>query len=138
MADTIRRQAVEAACPACSRGNTLLLPEGCCGNEFVWHARCRGCGAWRWFHSREDRLFVRAIRETAGRRDEPEGLSPEGTREAHAAYESTLDPCGCGGRYQVVMDMRDVPCLGCGRALRQARLPIDRARPVDVPPLRIR
>ncbi len=133
---TIRRLSVEVGCPGCARPNGLLIPEGCCGNEFVWHARCRACGAWRWFHAREDASFVLAVRETARRRGERVGLSPEGTREAHAAFEATVDPCACGGRFQVVMDMRDVPCLGCGAALRQASVPVDRSSAVEVGPLR--
>jgi hypothetical protein len=132
----IRRLALDLSCPSCSRANTVLLPEASCGNEFVWHARCAGCGGWRWFHSREDRDFVRAVRGTARRRGEPGGLSPEGTREAHAAFEATVAPCVCGGRLRVVMEVQDVPCLGCGRPLRGAPLPEGKGRPVDVPPLR--
>lgn len=133
---SIRRLAVEVGCPACSRPNTLLVPEGCCGNEFVWHARCGGCGAWRWFNAREDEAFVRVVKETSARRGEPGGLSPEGTREAHASFESTLDPCGCGGRWRVAFELRDLPCLGCGGSLRGVALPLDRGLTVSVPALR--
>ena len=55
------------------------------------------------------------IKETAKRRDEPGGLSPEGTREAHAAFEGTVAPCGCAGRFKVVMDVAAEACVGCGR-----------------------
>lgn len=132
----IRRLAVDVGCPQCGRPNTLLLPEGCCGNEFLWHARCGGCGAWRWFHAREDAEFVRAVRETARRRGETEGLSPEGTREAHAAFEATVEPCPCGGRFRVVFDFREAACVGCGAALGGKPLPVVPARPVAVEPLR--
>lgn len=133
---SIRRLAVDVACPGCARPNPLLLPESACGNEFVWHVRCRACGAWRWFHSRQEEAFVRAVKETSRRRGEPGGLSPEGTREAHAAFEATVDPCGCGGRFGVVMAVEDVPCSGCGGRLLEGPLSADGARPVDVAPLR--
>jgi hypothetical protein len=133
---SIARLAIDVRCPGCDRENTLLVPEGCCGNEFVWHVRCGGCGAWRWFHSREDTSFVMSVKETARRRDEPGGLSAEGTREAHAVFEKTVDPCACGGAFRVVFEMKEVPCLGCGRSLRDAALPVDRGRTVEVPPLR--
>ena len=132
----ITRFAMDVACPACERGNTLLLPEASCGNEFVWHARCGGCGAWRWFHSRQDPAFVRAVKETARRREEPGGLSAEGTREAHDAFAATVDPCSCGGRFHVVREIMDEPCLGCGRPLRGATLPEVRRRQFSVAPLR--
>jgi hypothetical protein len=132
----LRRLAIDLQCPECSRTNTVLLPEASCGNEFVWHARCAACGGWRWFHSREDPSFVLAVKETARRRNEMGGLSKEGTREAHAAFEATVDPCGCGGRFKVVMKVQDVPCTGCGRLLQDAPLPEGTGKPVDVPPLR--
>jgi len=132
----IRRLAIDVACPSCARANCLLLPEASCGNEFVWHARCGACGAWRWFHSRQDASFVLSVKETARSRGEPGGLSPEGTRQAHAAFEATVEPCACGGRFKVVMEVQDVPCLGCGGALRGAPLPEGKGSPVDVPPLR--
>ena len=130
----IRRFAVEGPCGGCGRPNLMLIPEGCCGNEFVWHARCGSCGGWRWFHSREDAAFVRAIREAAKRRNEPGGLSPEGTREAHAAYEATLAPCGCGGRFRVAFDLTAVPCPGCGRALGAAFIGAGKKVTVEVAP----
>lgn len=132
----ITRFAMDVACPSCSRGNTLLLPEASCGNEFVWHARCGACGAWRWFNSRQDASFVRAVKETARRRDEMSGLSPEGTREAHAWFATTLDPCPCGGRFHVVREVMDEPCLGCGRPLQGASFPGVRGLQVSVAPLR--
>jgi len=132
----VRRVAVDLACPSCARPNPVLLPEASCGNEFVWHARCAGCGAWRWFHSREDASFVLAVKETARRRGEAGGLSPEGTREAHAAFEATVEPCACRGRFKVVREMEDVPCLGCGRPLRGAAIPAGPGSRIDVPPLR--
>ena len=116
----ITRFAMELACPACAKPNTLLLPEASCGNEFVWHARCGGCGGWRWFHSRQEASFVLAVKETARRRDEWSGLSPQGTREAHAAFEATVDPCPCSGRFHVVLEILDEPCVGCGKPLRSA------------------
>ena len=131
----IRRYAVEGPCGGCGRPAVLLVPEGCCGNEFVWHLRCGACGGWLWFHSREDAAFVRAVREAAKRRDEPGGLSPEGTREAHAAYEATLGPCGCGGRFRVAFDLGAEPCLGCGRPLGAAFIGRGRQVEVDVPGL---
>ena len=132
----IRRLAIDVACPSCARANSLLLPEASCGNEFVWHVRCGACGAWRWFHSRQDPSFVMSVKETARLRGETGGLSPEGTRQAHAAFESTVEPCACGGRFTVVMEVQDVPCLGCGGALREAPLPEGKGSPVDVRPLR--
>jgi len=132
----ITRLAMDVACPACARGNSLLLPEASCGNEFVWHARCGGCGAWRWFNSRADAAFVRAVKQTAKRRDEMSGLSPEGTLEAHAAFAETLDLCPCGGRFHVVREILDEPCLGCGATLKGAKLPEVRRQQVQVPPLR--
>ena len=39
-----------------------------------------------------DPAFVRSVKETARRRDELSGLSPEGTREAHEAFAATVDP----------------------------------------------
>ncbi len=134
--DPISRIAVDVGCPSCGRGNVLLLPEAACGSEFVWHARCGGCGAWRWFHSREDASFVLAVRETARRRGEPEGLSADGTREAHAAFEATIEPCGCGGRFHVVLRIPDESCLGCGRALDAAAGRGAGGRRVSVAPLR--
>lgn len=133
---SIRRLAIDVRCPVCERSNTLLVPEGCCGNEFVWHARCDCCGVWRWFHAREDQSFVLAVQETARRRREPGGLSPEGTREAHAVFEKTVDPCPCGGTFRVIFEMKEVPCLACGRTLREAALPVEQGRTVDVGPLR--
>lgn len=130
------RFAVEVACPACARGNTVLLPEASCGNEFVWHARCGGCGDWRWFNSRQDRDFVRAVKETARRRGEPGGLSPQGTREAHEVFAATVAACGCGGRFHVVLEIMDEPCLGCGQPLRGARFPEVRRTKIEVAPLR--
>lgn len=127
---------MEVGCPGCGRANTLLLPEGCCGNEFVWHARCGTCGGWRWFHAREDASFVLAVRETARRRGEPGGLSPEGTLEAHAAFESTVPPCSCGGRFHVVREILEEPCLGCGRSLKGGSTLGFPKGQVDVPPLR--
>ena len=132
---SIRRFAVEGPCGGCGRSNVMLIPEGCCGNEFVWHARCGGCGGWRWFHAREDQAFVRAIKEAAARRGEPGGLSPEGTREAHAAYEATLGPCGCGGRYHVAFELTAEPCPGCGRPLSPAFIGTGKRVTVDVEPL---
>jgi hypothetical protein len=129
----IRRFAVEGPCAGCGRGNVMLIPEGCCGNEFVWHVRCRACGAWRWFHSREDVAFGRAVRETAKRRGEPGGLSAEGTREAHAAYEATLPACGCGGRFQVAFELTAEPCTGCGRPLGPSFIGAGKRITVDVP-----
>lgn len=127
---------MEVPCPGCARGNTLLLPEASCGNEFVWHARCGSCGAWRWFNSREDAQFVRAVRETARERGEPGGLSPEGTLLAHDRFARTVDPCPCGGRFHVVREVMEEPCLGCGRSLRNAALPKGRSVSVSVAPLR--
>ena len=132
----IRRYAVDLACPACGRAGSMLIPEACCGNEFVWHARCRGCGGWRWFHSREDVEFVKAIKETAKRRDEPGGLSPEGTREAHAAFETTVPPCGCGGTFRVVMDVAAEVCVGCGRPFGPEAIGAGPRRIEEVHPLR--
>ncbi len=134
--EALRRFAFEIECPSCARGNTLLLPEASCGNEFVWHARCGGCGEWRWFNSRQDASFVRAIKDAARRREEPGGLSPEGTREAHEAFARTLDPCRCGGRFHVVREIMDEPCLGCGKPLRGAPFPEVERRQIPVPPLR--
>src|SRR5579862_1417157 len=134
--NAITRLAIDVACPACARGNTMLLPEASCGNEFVWHARCGGCGGWRWFNSRQDREFVRAVQGAARRRGELGGLSPEGTREAHDAYAATLEACGCGGRFHVVREIMDEPCLGCGRPLRYARFPEVRQARIQVAPLR--
>ena len=132
----IKRLAVDVACPSCARANRLLMPEASCGNEFVWHARCGGCGDWRWFHSREDIAFVRSIKETAKRRSEREGLSPEGTREAHAAFAATVDACACGGRFHVVREMTEEPCLGCGRPLKDSAFPEVQRVEVRVTPLR--
>ena len=132
----ITRYAMDVACPACQRGNLLLLPEASCGNEFVWHARCGACGAWRWFNSRQDAAFVRAVKETARRRDEMGGLTPEGTIEAHASFAATVDPCPCGGRFRVVREILDESCLGCGASLREARFPARRGGQVQVEPLR--
>lgn len=134
--NAIRRTGTERACASCGRANLVLLPEGCCGSEFVWYARCGRCGEWRWFHSREDASFVLAVRETARRRGEPGGLSPGGTLEAHAAYEATLDPCPCGGRFHVVRDVLDEACIGCGRALREARIGAGPGRGIEVGPVR--
>lgn len=131
---TIPRLEADVACVACGRANAMLLPEASCGNEFVWHARCGGCGGWRWFHSREDKAFIQAIRETARRRGETGGLSPEGTREAHASFESTVDPCACGGRFHVVLTLGQEPCLGCGKPLEIRSHPD--ARRVEVASLR--
>ena len=132
----ITRFAMEVACPACALGNLLLLPEASCGNEFVWHVRCGGCGAWRWFNSRQDAAFVRAVKSTARRRDELSGLSPEGTREAHAAFAETIDPCACGGRYRVVREILQESCLGCGASLEKAPFPEVRRQQIQVLPLR--
>ena len=134
--DALSRFAMDVACPGCARENTLLLPEASCGNEFVWHARCDGCGGWRWFNSRQDASFVHAVRDAAKRRGEPSGLSPEGTREAHDAFATTVDPCGCGGRFHVVREIMDEPCLGCGRSLRDAPFPEVKGRRIQVAPLR--
>jgi hypothetical protein len=134
--EAITRLSLELSCPTCRRPNEILLPETACGNEFIWHARCGSCGSWRYFHSREDASFVLAIRETARRRGEGSGLSPEGTREAHAAFEATVDPCSCGGRFHVVLDLLDEPCLGCGQALRGALSGQTARHPVEVRPLR--
>jgi hypothetical protein len=136
MGHAISRFGMEVVCRACGRGNTLLLPEASCGNEFVWHARCGGCGAWRWFNSRQDAAFVRAVKDAARRRSEPGGLSPEGTREAHEAFAGTVDPCSCGGRFHVVEEVMEEPCLGCGRSLRDAPFPEVRKVQLAVPPLR--
>jgi hypothetical protein len=114
----------------------MLIPEACCGNEFVWHARCAGCGGWRWFHSREDGEFVKAVKETARRRNEPGGLSPEGTREAHAAFEATVPACGCGGRFRVVMDVAAEACTGCGRPFGPDAIGRGKRAVVEVGPLR--
>jgi hypothetical protein len=135
--NTIRRTGTERTCPACGRANLLILPEGCCGNEFVWNTRCGTCGEWRWFHSREDASFVLAIKETACRRREMGGLSSEGTREAHAAFEATVDPCPCGGRFHVVMDVLNEPCLGCGRILKGSEISAGKGRAVVLLPLRV-
>lgn len=132
----ITRFSMDVACPACRRPNTMLLPEASCGNEFIWHARCGGCGAWRWFNSRQDAAFVRAVKETAKRRGEPSGLSPEGTREAHEAFAGTVDACACGGRFHVVREIMNEPCLGCGRPLRDAPFPEVRSNQIQVAPLR--
>ena len=134
--EALSRFAMDISCPGCARPNTLLLPEASCGNEFVWHARCGGCGGWRWFNSRQDASFVRAVRDTAKRRGEPGGLSPEGTREAHTAFADSVDPCACGGRFHVVREIVDEPCLGCGRSLRGAPFPEVRRRRIQVAPLR--
>ncbi len=127
---------MDVACPGCGRPNPLLLPEASCGNEFVWHARCGGCGAYRWFNSREDQSFVLAVKETARRRGEPGGLSPEGTLQAHAAFEATLDPCACAGCFHVVREIPDERCVGCGGPLQGVPIPQGAAAPVDVAPLR--
>jgi ssDNA-binding Zn-finger/Zn-ribbon topoisomerase 1 len=132
----IQRTGTERACPSCGRTNLVILPEGCYGSEFVWNARCGSCGEWRWFHAREDASFVLAVKETARRRDEMGGLSPEGTRQAHAAFEATLDPCSCGGRFHVVRDVLDEPCVGCGRPFRDAPAGQSPGRAVDVKALR--
>ena len=134
--NTIRRTGSERTCLSCGRANVVILPEGCCGNEFVWNVRCGRCGEWRWFHSREDASFVLAIKETARRRKEPGGLSPDGTREAHAAFEATLEPCPCGGRFHVVHDVLDEACIGCGRILREAPPSVGSVRGVELAPLR--
>jgi hypothetical protein len=130
------RFAMDVVCPACSRGNRMLLPEASCGNEFIWHARCGGCGSWRWFNSRADRNFVRAVKDAARRREEPSGLSAEGTREAHEAFAETVEACACGGRFHVVREIMDEPCLGCGRPLKDARFPEVRNAQIEVEPLR--
>jgi len=132
----ITRFSMVVVCPACTRANPLLLPEASCGNEFVWHARCGGCGTWRWFNSRQDAEFVRAIKEAAKRRGEPGGLSPEGTLEAHAAFAGTVEACACGGRFHVVREILSEPCLGCGRPLTGAPFPEVRSRQIQVAPLR--
>jgi hypothetical protein len=132
----ITRFAMDVVCPGCTRGNRMLLPEASCGNEFVWHARCGGCGAWRWFNSRQDLDFVRAVKETARRRSERSGLSPEGTREAHEAFAATIEACGCGGRFHVVREIMEEPCLGCGRSLHGAPFPEVRNTQIQVAPLR--
>jgi len=102
----------------------------------VWNARCGACGEWRWFHSREDASFVLAVKETARRRGEPGGLSPQGTREAHATFESTIHPCPCGGRFHVVRDVLDETCTGCGRPLREGAVSAAPSREIEVRPLR--
>ena len=130
----ITRRAAEVVCASCARTNLLILPELACGNEFIWYARCGKCGTWRWFHSREDEAFVRAIRDTARRRGEMGGLSAEGTREAHAVFEARVDACPCGGRFHAVRDLRDEPCLGCGGKLGAA--PGAPGHPVQVSSLR--
>lgn len=132
----ITRYSMDVVCPACTRPNTMLLPEASCGNEFVWYARCGGCGAWRWFNSRQDLAFIRAVKEAAKRRGEPGGLSPEGTTEAHAVFAATVDPCSCGGRFHVVREMMREPCLGCGRPLSDAPFPEVRSRQIEVTTLR--
>ena len=132
----LTRFAMDVPCPACARDNPMLLPEASCGNEFVWHARCGGCGAWRWFNSRADRDFVRVVRDTARRRGEGSGLSPEGTREAHQAFAATVEACPCGGRFHVVREIMDEPCLGCGRSLKDAPFPEVRHTRIEVAPLR--
>lgn len=112
----IRRLAATVACP-CGRANDVLIPAPECGTEFVWNLRCRSCGAFAWFHAKRDRAFVDAVVATRKRRGEADGLSEEGTREAHAAYAATLPACACGGRRSVVRKWEDEPCLACGRAL---------------------
>ena len=132
----ITRFSMDVACPACARHNTMLLPEASCGNEFVWHARCGGCGAWRWFNARGDVAFIRAVKDAAKRRGEPGGLSPEGTIEAHSAFARTVDACSCGGRFHVVREIMSEPCLGCGRPLCDAPFPEVRTKQIQVAPLR--
>ena len=78
-----------------------------------------------------------AIKETARRRNEPGGLSPQGTLEAHAAYEATLGPCACGGRFHVVRDVLDEGCTGCGRPLREASPSAVAGRLIELQPLRL-
>lgn len=131
----LRRFAAVLRCP-CGRPNEILLPETECGTEFDWIVRCRGCGRFGWFHAKEDRAFGEAIRATASIRGEEEGLSEEGTREAHARFAAKLAPCACGGRFTVVRKMEDEPCLGCARPLRGAPWPDpSEGRQVEVPPL---
>ena len=127
---------VDVSCTGCSRSNQMLLPEASCGNEFVWNARCGDCGVWRWFHSRQDVEFVRAIKETSVRRNEPGGLSPEGTVEAHSVFEETLNPCPCGGHFHVVMDLNVEPCVGCGESMEEALRSPGKAKSVSVESLR--
>lgn len=115
--NALTRRGRDCECPGCGRPQLVLLPEAECGSEFLWTARCGGCGDWRWFHARLDADFVRSIVETAKARGEPGGLSEEGTREAHARYEALLGPCACGGRFHVVRTLDAEPCLGCGRPL---------------------
>ena len=79
-----------------------------------------------------DQRRLRAVKEAAARRGEPGGLSPEGTREAHAAYEATLDPCGCGGRFHVAFELTAEPCPGCGRPLGPAFIGAGAKVTVDV------
>jgi hypothetical protein len=110
----MQRRALEGACPDCGRIEVRPGPGAGCGNEFIWLVRCRGCSEWRWFHAREDGDFVRAVLETAMRRGEAGGLSAEGTREAHAAFEAGLPGCSCGGSLRLVSDPRAEPCGGCG------------------------
>ena len=136
--DSIVRLAALVSCPSCGASNRVLLPEPSCGNEFIWHARCGGCGDWRWFHSRADRAFVDAIRGTAARRGEPGGLSEEGTREAHGAFEATVDACDCGGRFHVVRDLREESCTACGTSLGKLEFTAPPAEKIDVAPLRMK
>jgi hypothetical protein len=132
----IRRTGTERLCTGCGRANLFILPEGCCGNEFIWNARCGACGDWRWFHAREDASFVLAVKETARRREEPGGLSPQGTQEAHAAFEATLEGCPCGGRFHVVRDVLDEACISCGRPMRDASVAPGPSRGIELRPLR--
>jgi hypothetical protein len=76
------------------------------------------------------------VKETARRRDEMSGLSPEGTREAHETFAATVDPCACGGRSHVVREIMEESCLGCGRPLHDAPFPEVRNLQVAVAALR--
>jgi hypothetical protein len=133
---TIYRFAASVACP-CGRTNEALLPVAECGAEFVWNVRCGSCGAYAWFHAREDRAFAEAILETRRRRGE-EALSEEGTREAHRLFADRLAPCACGGRRHVVRRVEDEPCVACGRPLREGRWPPPESKKqVPVPRLQL-
>jgi hypothetical protein len=83
----------------------------------IWYVRCRGCGGFGWFHAAEEKAFREAIQSVAKRRNEPGGLSEEGTVEAHAIFAESLPLCACGTSYSVVRLMEQEPCLGCGQDL---------------------
>jgi hypothetical protein len=128
----IQRFSASVICP-CGGKNELLLPEVTCGTEMIWYLRCRGCGGFGWFHAAEENVFREAIQSVSKARNEPGGLSEEGTVEAHTLFAASLPPCGCGKSYSVVRWMEREPCLGCGQDLTGSPWPDpDREKQVSV------